>query len=80
MNKLLFPALAIVLLLAGCGLGIRGNGHIVTDQRTIGDFNELEAGGMFEIEWRSGPPALSITADQNLLEHIDNQISENRLN
>jgi hypothetical protein len=80
MNKLLFPALAIVLLLTGCGLGgIRGNGHIVTDQRTIGDFNELEAGGMFEIEWRSGPPALSITTDQNLLEHIDNQISENRL-
>ena len=80
MNKLLFPALAIVLLLTGCGLGgIRGNGHIVTDQRTIGDFNELEAGGMFEIEWRSGPPALSITTDQNLLEYIDNQISENRL-
>src|ERR1043166_4191629 len=80
MNKLLAPALAIVLLLTGCRLGgIRGNGHIVTDQRTIGDFSELEAGGMFEIEWRNGPPALSITTDQNLLEYIDNRIIENRL-
>jgi len=80
MKKLTFSAFALALLLTGCGLGgIRGNGHIVTDERTIGNFNELEAGGMFEIDWRSGPPSLSITTDQNLLEDIESEISDNRL-
>lgn len=80
MKKLTFSAFALALLLTGCGLGgIRGNGQIVTDQRTIGDFNELEAGGMFEIDWRDGPAGLSITTDQNLLEDIESQVSDNHL-
>ncbi len=80
MKKLTFSMFALALLLTGCGLGgIRGNGHIVTDQRSISDFNELEASGMFEIDWLNGPPALSITTDQNLLEYIDSQVTDNRL-
>lgn len=67
-------------LVAGCWLpGIRGNGHIVTDQRTVSDFSEIEASGAFRIEWRSGAPALSITTDENLLPYIDNRTINNRL-
>ena len=74
----LFAALA--LFAGGCWMpGIRGNGHITTDQRTISPFSEIEADGAFEIEWRSGPPTLSITTDENLLRHIDNQNIDSRL-
>src|SRR5262249_24895515 len=72
--------LVCALLVAGCGFsGIRGNGDITTDQRTVGDFSEIEAGGQFDIEWRSGPPLLSITTEQNLLQHIDSEVRDNRL-
>jgi len=72
--------MACVVLAAGCDLvGIRGNGHIVTDQRSISDFSEIEASGAFRIEWRSGAPALSITTDENLLTYIDNRNIDNRL-
>src|SRR4029077_2570216 len=70
----------LILLVGGCRWGgIMGNGHIVTDTRPIGDFSEIEAGGGFEIEWRSGPPSLSITTDENLLRYIDNQNVDHRL-
>jgi len=67
---------ACIPLVAGCHwVGIRGNGHIKTDERTISAFTNIDAGGAFQIEWQSGAPTLSITTDENLLPYIDNQIS-----
>jgi hypothetical protein len=71
-----------VLVLAGTGchfLGVRGNGHIMTDQRPIGEFSEIQADGMFEIVWSNGPPSLSITTDENLLSYVENEIHDTRL-
>jgi Putative auto-transporter adhesin, head GIN domain len=71
---------ACVVLAAGCRwVGIRGNGHIKTDDRTISAFANIDAGGAFQIEWKSGAPALSITTDENLLSYIDNHISGDTL-
>jgi len=71
---------ACVVLAAGCRwVGIRGNGHIKTDDRTISAFANIDAGGAFQIEWKSGAPALSITTDENLLPYIDNHISGDTL-
>jgi hypothetical protein len=72
---------ALAILNTGCHLpfGIRGNGDITTDQRTVEDFSEIQAGGVFDVEWRNGPPSLKITTDQNLLQYIDDSISDNRL-
>src|SRR5690242_12869427 len=69
MNKITITFFAsLILLAAGCRWGrIMGNGHIVTDTRSISDFSEIEADGGFQIEWRTGPPSLSITTDENLL-------------
>src|SRR5436305_10999140 len=80
-NKTTIAFLAgLVLVAAGCRWGgIMGNGHIVTDTRSVSDFSEIEANGGFQIEWRSGPPSLSITTDQNLLRYIDNQNIDHRL-
>jgi len=71
---------ACLVLAAGCRwVGIRGNGHIKTDDRTISAFANIDAGGAFQIEWKSGAPALSITTDENLLSYIDNHISGDTL-
>jgi hypothetical protein len=69
------------LLLSACDewVGIRGNGHMVTDRRPIAEFTEIAASGGVRIEWQSGPPALTITTDENLLPYIDNHISGNML-
>ena len=75
-----FILTAVAILVSGCDLvGIRGNGHIVTDQRTIGEISQIYSRGAFKIEWRNGPPALSITTDENLLRYIDSRKIDNRL-
>src|SRR5207237_5069148 len=81
MNKTTIAFLA-ALLVAGAGCrwgGIMGNGHLVTDTRPVTDFSEIEAGGGFQIEWRSGSPSLSITTDENLLRYISNENVDHRL-
>src|SRR5215475_4312108 len=81
MKKIPFALVAgCVVLVAGCHLpGIRGNGHIKTEVRPIGAFANLDAGGAFEIEWQNGPPSLRITTDENLLPHIEDNVSEDTL-
>jgi hypothetical protein len=73
--------LAVCVILApGCRwAGVRGNGHIKTDDRTISAFAEIDAGGTFIIEWQSGPPSLRITTDENLLDYIESEVSGDTL-
>ena len=69
-----------VALVVGCHwVGVRGNGNIKTDQRTISAFANIDAGGAFMIEWQNGAPALSITTDENLLSYIDSDVSGDTL-
>lgn len=77
MKKILIVLLAgCIVLDAGCHLpGVRGNGHIKTEERPIGAFANVDAGGMFEIEWQNGSPALRITTDENLLPYIESDVS-----
>ena len=81
LKRITFVLLAgCVAVVAGCHLpGIRGNGHIKTEERSIGAFANLDAGGAFEIEWQNGSPALRITTDENLLPYIENDVSDDTL-
>ncbi len=81
MNKITISVVAASLVLvAGCRwIGIRGNGNIKTDERTISAFANIDASGAFTIEWQNGAPALRITTDENLLPYIDNHISGDTL-
>jgi hypothetical protein len=81
MNKITIAFLAgLIISTAGCRwTGIVGNGQIVTDTRSVSDFSEIQADGGFQIEWRSGPPSLSVTTDENLLRYIDGQNIDHRL-
>jgi hypothetical protein len=69
-----------IALASGCRwVGIRGNGHIETDDRTISAFTEIDTGGSFEIEWQNGSPALHITTDENLLSYVESDVSGDTL-
>ena len=71
---------ALTIFASSCRwAGIRGNGHIITDQRTAGDFSEINASGALQIEWKNGAPSLSITTDENLLSHVDSKMIGNQL-
>jgi hypothetical protein len=71
---------ACVVVVVGCHLpGVRGNGQIKTEERQVGAFANVDAGGAFEIEWESGSPALRITTDENLLPYIENNVSDDTL-
>ncbi len=63
----LLPRIAISLVLAALILpacewrGLRGNGVITNENRTVDKFANVEAEGAYEIEWASGVPTVSIT-------------------
>jgi hypothetical protein len=80
------PFLAVKLLtfaaltLGGCHLtGIRGNGHLVTENRTVQEFTSVEAEGAFDIEWVPGPPSCTIKTDENLLRHVETSMNGKKL-
>jgi hypothetical protein len=77
MKKLTAIFLALCFVLAGgCRwVGIRGNGNIKTEERMIGAFANIDASGVFTIEWQNGAPALRIATDENLLPYINDNIS-----
>jgi hypothetical protein len=82
MNKITISIFAALLLssLGGCDWHrVRGNRVITTEQRQVGAFANIEAEGAFQIEWKKGPPALSLTTDQNLLPYIKSEISGDKL-
>src|SRR5438046_195521 len=80
-NRIAMVVLAgCVGLVVGCHLpGIRGNGHIKTEERQVGGFANIDAGGAFAIEWQTGTPSVQVTTDENLLPYIKNNVSGNTL-
>jgi hypothetical protein len=81
MRKITVALVATCLVLAaGCRwIGIRGNGNIKTDERTVSAFVNIDANGAFQIEWQNGPHSLRITTDENLLPFIDSHVSRDTL-
>jgi Putative auto-transporter adhesin, head GIN domain len=74
-KRSIFILPAFTFLLGGCDVfGIRGNGHIVTEQRPIAEFTEIAASGGLRIEWHSGAPGLSVMVDKNLLPYIETRV------
>ncbi len=70
----------LLLLLNGCHwVGVNGNGHVTTQTRPVANFTKLEADGAFTITWSAGPTALKITTDENLLEYIRTNVSDDEL-
>ena len=57
-----------------------GNGQIVTESRTVGNFTQIEARGASDVVVRVGPaPSLAITADSNIIPQLTSEIRGNKL-
>jgi len=70
-RSLLIAGLLLVLLSTGCRWkGIRGNGHITTESRSVSNFSRVVAEGFFQLEWHPGAPSFSLTTDENLMSQI----------
>jgi Putative auto-transporter adhesin, head GIN domain len=70
-------AVCLLFALAGCDVGgIRGNGHMVTQERKLDPYINVDAGGAFRIEWHSGPPAVSVTIDENLMKYVEMEVRD----
>lgn len=70
----------LCLLVAGCNWkGIRGNGVIKSDVRTVTAFSKIDAGGFYQLDWQPGPPSLTVTTDENLLAHITTRVNGDQL-
>jgi len=71
---------ACVVSTTGCHwVGIRGNGHIKTDERPVSAFANIDIRGAFTADWQSGAPSLIITTDENLLPYVDSNVSGDTL-
>src|SRR6266704_4676472 len=76
MKKHIF-AVGLLFALAGCDIGgIRGNGHLITEQRKVDPFINIETGGAFRVEWHSGAPSASITVDENLMQDVEMEVRD----
>ena len=70
-------AVCLLFGLAGCDIGgIRGNGHMVTQEEKLEPFINVDASGAFRIEWHSGPPAISVTIDENLMQYVEREVKD----
>ena len=75
MKKAIMAALVVVLLTSGlllsCAGAVIGSGKLKTEEYVFSDFNKVEVSSAFEFEIvQSGSYSISITADDNLFEHI----------
>jgi hypothetical protein len=78
--KRIFLGLVIALTLNSCIDSIDGNGEVVKKKRTISSFNKINISGGYEILINQGADELlEIEADENLLELIETEVTNNTL-
>jgi hypothetical protein len=79
-NRTPLVLLTAFLIVAACSRpGIKGDGVIKTETRSIADFSTIIVTGHYEIQWSSGKPALSLEVDQNLLALLKTEVSGDTL-
>ncbi|MBT2161682.1 head GIN domain-containing protein [Zobellia barbeyronii] len=76
--------LGLVLVSASCpaqwGKGIKGNGNIVSIERSVGDYESIAISGSFDIDLVSGSEgALIVKGEENLLEYIVTEVENGKL-
>lgn len=84
MKKTIIPILAA--LLVSCNLSgqwgkrVKGNGNVVTEERSVGSYESVALAGWFDLELVAGTEGeLTLTGEENLLEHIVTEVKDGKL-
>lgn len=68
MNRITLMLVASIILVAGCSRpGIKGDGVIKTEDRSVAEFSKVVVSGGYQLKWSSGKAGLNLSTDQNLL-------------
>ncbi len=60
---------------SGCGEIVRGNGNVITEDRTVSSFDGIKVSGAFEVFLEQGSnESLRIEADENLMNLIKTEV------
>ena len=78
MKQALFFLFALFTL-ASCN-NITGSGNLITQTRSVGNFDAISVGGGFEVEVKTGTVAsVVVEADDNVIKYIETTVSGNTL-
>lgn len=59
---------------------IKGNGKLITENRNLSDYDKIDVAGSFEVKLVKGKEgAISINADENLMEYIETDVENGHL-
>lgn len=81
-NYIFYTLVLLITVLSSCGGSgcITGSGEQIVEQRSIGDFSKLEISGDFKVLIsQSDSSAMSIMADDNIIPHVKQKISNDVL-
>ncbi|MBO0340062.1 MAG: head GIN domain-containing protein [Bacteroidota bacterium] len=83
MKKFITLTLALGMLActnAQWGKRVKGNGDVVTIERSVGDYDEIAMAGWFDVELVSGTEGeITLTGESNLLEYIITEVKNGKL-
>lgn len=62
------------------GKRIKGNGNVVTQERSVDTYNGVVLSGWFDVELVAGPEGrLTLKGEENLLEHLETEVKNGTL-
>lgn len=83
MKKVLILSTCLLLAFpaaAQWGKKIKGNGNMVTVERSVGSYEGVALSGWFDVELVSGNEGeLTLSGEENLLEHIETEVKNGKL-
>ena len=85
MNKFAVSLMLVsIFLFTGCrflgGKKVRGNGNVVTQERSVGGFKGVKSAGSFDVIIASGPTqSVKVEAEENLQEFIEVELEGDML-
>ncbi len=83
MKKLITLGIALSMVAvtnAQWGKRVKGNGDVVTIERSVGDYDEVALSGWFDVELVDGKEGeLSLKGESNLLEYIKTEVKNGKL-
>lgn len=72
--------IAAAIMLSGCYFESEsGSGNIETQKRTLEPFTAIEASSSIDVEIKSGPNAVEVEADDNIMQYVKTTVSGNTL-